>query len=149
MPMIDVYAAAGTFADKHTLAQDLATAVMAMRAGARTSRCSGRTPPRSCTTCRADGALQRRRRQQLRARPGADQRRRARTATSSSASCASSPTSSPRRPATRPSPTAPGCCSPKHPRAAGASAATPTPTPNYVTAARAQLAELANNAPAT
>jgi phenylpyruvate tautomerase PptA (4-oxalocrotonate tautomerase family) len=28
MPMIDVYAAAGTFADKHTLAQDLATAVM-------------------------------------------------------------------------------------------------------------------------
>src|SRR5436190_10824922 len=28
MPMIDVYAAAGTFADKHTLAQELATAVM-------------------------------------------------------------------------------------------------------------------------
>src|SRR5216684_9388610 len=28
MPMIDVYAAASTFADKHTLAQDLATAVM-------------------------------------------------------------------------------------------------------------------------
>jgi len=28
MPMIDVYATAGTFADKHTLAQDLATAVM-------------------------------------------------------------------------------------------------------------------------
>jgi phenylpyruvate tautomerase PptA (4-oxalocrotonate tautomerase family) len=28
MPMIDVYAAEGTFADKHTLAQDLATAVM-------------------------------------------------------------------------------------------------------------------------
>ena len=28
MPMIDVYAATGTFGDKHTLAQDLATAVM-------------------------------------------------------------------------------------------------------------------------
>ena len=28
MPMIDVYAAAGTFADKHQLAIDLATAVM-------------------------------------------------------------------------------------------------------------------------
>ena len=28
MPMIDVYAAAGTFSDKHRLAQDLARAVM-------------------------------------------------------------------------------------------------------------------------
>ena len=28
MPMIDVYAASGTFADPHTLARDLATAVM-------------------------------------------------------------------------------------------------------------------------
>ena len=28
MPMIDVYAAAGTFSDKHRLAQDLASAVM-------------------------------------------------------------------------------------------------------------------------
>ena len=28
LPMIDVYAAAGTFADRHTLAQDLAAAVM-------------------------------------------------------------------------------------------------------------------------
>ncbi len=28
MPMIDVYAAAGTFTDRHTLAQDLASAVM-------------------------------------------------------------------------------------------------------------------------
>jgi hypothetical protein len=28
MPMIDVYAAAGTFPDKHRLAQDLANAVM-------------------------------------------------------------------------------------------------------------------------
>ena len=28
MPMIDVYAAAGTFPDKHTLARDLAAAVM-------------------------------------------------------------------------------------------------------------------------
>ena len=30
MPMIDVYAAAGTFADQHQLAVDLATAVMAI-----------------------------------------------------------------------------------------------------------------------
>jgi len=28
MPMIDVYAAAGTFPDRHRLAQDLAAAVM-------------------------------------------------------------------------------------------------------------------------
>jgi hypothetical protein len=28
MPMIDVYAAAGTFSDRHTLARDLAVAVM-------------------------------------------------------------------------------------------------------------------------
>jgi hypothetical protein len=28
MPMIDVYAAEGTFKDKHTLARDLAAAVM-------------------------------------------------------------------------------------------------------------------------
>jgi phenylpyruvate tautomerase PptA (4-oxalocrotonate tautomerase family) len=30
MPMIDVYAAAGTFADQHTLARDLAAAVMSI-----------------------------------------------------------------------------------------------------------------------
>jgi phenylpyruvate tautomerase PptA (4-oxalocrotonate tautomerase family) len=30
MPMIDIYAAAGTFADKHTLARDLAAAVMSV-----------------------------------------------------------------------------------------------------------------------
>ena len=30
MPMIDVYAAAGTFADRHQLAIDLATAVMSV-----------------------------------------------------------------------------------------------------------------------
>lgn len=30
MPMIDVYAATGTFADKHTLARDLAAAVMSI-----------------------------------------------------------------------------------------------------------------------
>jgi hypothetical protein len=28
MPMIDVYAAEGTFSDRHTLARDLAAAVM-------------------------------------------------------------------------------------------------------------------------
>jgi phenylpyruvate tautomerase PptA (4-oxalocrotonate tautomerase family) len=32
MPMIDVYATAGTFADKHTLAIDLATTVMSIEA---------------------------------------------------------------------------------------------------------------------
>jgi phenylpyruvate tautomerase PptA (4-oxalocrotonate tautomerase family) len=35
MPMIDVYATAGTFPDKHQLATDLAAAVMTHRAGAR------------------------------------------------------------------------------------------------------------------
>ena len=40
MPMIDVYAATGTFADKHTLARDLAAAAFAgpvevVRPGAR------------------------------------------------------------------------------------------------------------------
>ncbi|MCU1420545.1 MAG: hypothetical protein JWN36_196, partial [Microbacteriaceae bacterium] len=32
MPMIDVYATAGTFADKHTLAADLATTLMGIEA---------------------------------------------------------------------------------------------------------------------
>jgi hypothetical protein len=42
--MIDVYATAGTFTDKHKLASDLAATLMASR-GFRTSRCSARTRP--------------------------------------------------------------------------------------------------------
>ena len=49
--MIDVYATAGTFAGKHDLAQQLATAVMTIEQ-VPPSRCSGTTPPPSCTSCR-------------------------------------------------------------------------------------------------
>ncbi len=48
MPMIDVYAATGTFTDEHQLAVDLASAVMKVDQ-VQTSRCSGRTPRRSST----------------------------------------------------------------------------------------------------
>jgi hypothetical protein len=49
MPMIAVYAAAGTFADEHQLAVDLASALMKIEK-VPTSRCSGRTQPRSSTS---------------------------------------------------------------------------------------------------
>ena len=44
MPMIDVYSAEGTFADKHALARDLASGRHALGEGSRNCRCSGRTP---------------------------------------------------------------------------------------------------------
>jgi hypothetical protein len=51
MPMIDIYAVAGTFRDKHTLAKDLANAVMRWK-GCLRSRCSKTTRRRSFTSCR-------------------------------------------------------------------------------------------------
>ena len=68
MPMIDVYAAEGTFASKHDLAQQLAAAVMRWEQ-VPPSRCSRTTPPPSSTTC-PPTRFQRRRGQQLRPRPG-------------------------------------------------------------------------------
>ena len=55
MPMIDVYATAGTFPDKHQLAVELAATLMGIEQ-VPTSRCSARTPPRSSTTCRPEGS---------------------------------------------------------------------------------------------
>ena len=75
MPMIDVYAAAGTFADPHQLAVDLAAAVMTIEQvpnipmfRKNTAAFVHELPP---------ARFQCRRRQQLRPRAGADQRRRA------------------------------------------------------------------------
>ena len=50
MPMIDVYATAGTFTDKHQLARDLAGALMAIE-GVSDIPMFVRTRPRSCTSC--------------------------------------------------------------------------------------------------
>ena len=76
MPMIDVYAAAGTFADTHRLATDLATAVMTIEQVPNIP-CSARTRRRSCMTARGRD-LECRWRQHVCPGPGADQRRRAR-----------------------------------------------------------------------
>ena len=43
MPMVDVYAAAGTFGDPHAVAQALATELMTVERRFQTSRCSART----------------------------------------------------------------------------------------------------------
>ena len=60
MPMIDVYATAGTFADKHKLAVDLATAVMVVEGvpdipmfRQNTPRSSMSLPPTACRTSTA------------------------------------------------------------------------------------------------
>ncbi len=50
MPMIDVYATAGTFTGKHQLATDLAATLMAIE-GVPDTRCSARTRPPSSTIC--------------------------------------------------------------------------------------------------
>ena len=51
MPMIDVYAAAGTFADKHTPRPRPGRPRSCRSSRCRTSRCSARTPRPSSTTC--------------------------------------------------------------------------------------------------
>ena len=65
MPMIDVYAAAGTFSEKHKLAQDLANAVMKWEnvPPINLFKEYGGLRPRPPGRC----DLERRRRQQLRA----------------------------------------------------------------------------------
>jgi hypothetical protein len=50
MPMIDVYAAAGTFTDKHQLATDLAVTLMTIEEVPDIPM-SARTRPRSSTSC--------------------------------------------------------------------------------------------------
>ena len=54
MPMIDVYAVAGTFTDQHQLAVDLASRRHDASSRSRTSRCSARTPRRSFMTSTPD-----------------------------------------------------------------------------------------------
>ena len=73
MPMIDVYAAAGTFPDSHALAR---TSQQQSCAGNRfpTCRCSRPTPPRSFTTWTKPRSRTSRR-EQLRPRPSAHPRR--------------------------------------------------------------------------
>ena len=53
MPMIDIYAPAGTFADPHALATRGCRDRHAGRGGTRRSRCSARTRPPSSTSSRA------------------------------------------------------------------------------------------------
>jgi hypothetical protein len=55
MPMIDVYAAAGTFRDSHALAQDLAAAVMRCEQVPDFAFATTSTPPRPTATRRASG----------------------------------------------------------------------------------------------
>jgi hypothetical protein len=54
MPMIDVYAAAGTFGDPHALAQKLASELMAIEQ-VPDIPLYGRTPRPSSTSCRRQG----------------------------------------------------------------------------------------------
>ena len=127
MPMIDVYAAAGTFSDKHALAQDLAAAVMRWEA-------VPEIPLFADNTAAFIHDLPR-----TRSRP-----RRARATTCASRSSRRSGVLDrdkqlgvvkelteivARPPATRASRNGRGCCSPSRRRAAGASPATPTRTP--------------------
>ena len=108
MPMIDAYAAVGTFADPHKLAVDLATAVMTIEQvpnipmfRKNTAAFVHELPPDCLSNVDGDSNYVR---VQVLTNSGALDR------TSSSPSCVSSPISSPRRPATPPSPSAPGCC---------------------------------------
>ena len=126
MPMIDVYATAGTFTDKHALAQRPRRGGDALGAGAgpgAVSRQHRRVRPRPAG--RLD--LQRRRGEQLRARSGADPGRRARPrqATRCRQGADRDRRGGRGRPDARRSER--GCCSPNRPRAAGESRATPTP----------------------
>ena len=119
MPMIDVYAAAGTFRDTHALARTLAAALMADRAvpdipmfRKNTAAFVHELPATALSNVDGDsnyvrvqvltnaGALDRDKQLAVvdRLRP-----------------------SSPKRPAIHRSRSAPGCCSPKRPTAAGAS----------------------------
>ncbi len=137
MPMIDVYATAGTFADKHQLAQDLARAVMRWEAvpeiplfadntaafihdlpAEAISTASGRSDYVRVQVLTPGGVLDRDKQlgvvkelTEIVARPRAIRRSRSGR----------------------------GCCSPSRPRAAGASPGTPTPRPTSPRAARAAL----------
>lgn len=101
MPMIDVYAVAGTFRDKHTLAKDLANAVMRWEKVPRLALFKNNTAAfGSFTSCRATHCptLQATATTfACRCSPPSGSW----TATSSSAWCESSRTSSRRRPAIR------------------------------------------------
>ncbi len=130
MPMIDVYATAGTFTDKHQLAIDLATAVMTIEQVPDIPMFRQNTAAfihdlPAGDLANVDGETNYVRIQVLtnagragprqaagRSRAAHRHRRRSRAAT-------------PRWP------TGPGSCSPRRPTEAGASAATRTPTTNW------------------
>ena len=118
MPMIDIYAAAGTFADPRELATDLATAVMTIEQvpdipmfRKNTAAFVHELPADCLSNVDGDGGYVR---VQVLTNSGALDRDKQLSVVRRS------PTSSPRRPPTRVWPTAPGCCSPKHPTGAGA-----------------------------
>ena len=74
MPMIDVYATAGTFGDPHALAQKLATELMTIEQVPDIPMFRKNTQP--SFTNAVVGPLERRRRHHLRACPGPHERRR-------------------------------------------------------------------------
>jgi hypothetical protein len=123
--MIDVYAAAGTFGDKHTLAQDLAKAVMEWEQVPEISLFKSNTAASvpdlpAAAIFNAAGEPNYVRVHVLTPANVLDRDRQI-------SSSASWPTLSPPRLVTRPSPRAPGCWSPNHRKAVGASTAPPTP----------------------
>ena len=128
MPMIDVYAAAGTFADEHQLAVDLASALMKIEKvpditlfRANTAAFVHQLPGPTLANVDGDSTHVR---VQVLTNAGALDR------DSSWPWSASSPPSWPPPPEIPRWPTAPGSCSPRPPTAAGAWPATPTPTKN-------------------
>ena len=108
MPIIDVYAAADTFPDTHTLARDLATAVMNVERvpdipmfRENTAAFVHELPAAAISNVNGDSTYVR-----VQVLTNAS----ALTVTSRLPSSLSSPPSWPARPAIHPSPTAPGCC---------------------------------------
>jgi hypothetical protein len=106
MPMIDVYAAAGTFRDTHTLARDLATAIMTVERVPdipmfrdNTAAFVHELPATALSNVNGDGTYVR---VQVLTNAGALDREKQQSVASSS------PTSSPRLQATRASGSAPG-----------------------------------------
>ena len=127
MPMIDVYAAAGTFQDPHTLAKDLAAAVMRWEQVPELPLFENNTAafihdldPTAMSNVAGDSNYVR---VQVLTPLGSS------IARNNSASSRSSPRSSPPPQATKTCVTAPGCSSPSRPTAAGESPVTRTPMP--------------------
>ena len=128
MPMIDVYAAAGTFADTHRLAVDLATAVMTIEQvpdipmfRQNTAAFVHELPAGSLSNVDGDSGYVR---IQVLTNAGALDRGKQLAVVQRLTEIAR------RRPPTRGRPPGPGCCSPRRRTAAGAWPVTRTPTRN-------------------